>query len=326
VSPRDEHATVHAVTPGHPAASAAPQAGAPDVALLAEIENLHLRAQLAVQGALAGMHRSIRRGTSIEFSEHKLYAPGDEIRHIDWRAYAKTDRYHVKQFEDETNLTLELLVDHSGSMRFASEGNASKLDYARTLAGALSYLALRQSDATGLTTFSGTSTGELPPRATSTHLMEILARLATLTPQGQTGIGRALEGFAQTSRRRSVVFILSDLFDPDPQLWAAFRRLAARRHDITVLHLLDPAELTFPYESPSTFVSMEDERRLFVHPRTLRTTYLTEMQRFLAHAARQLAESRIDYCRIETSTPGAQALGELLRRREARVGVRRHNG
>jgi uncharacterized protein (DUF58 family) len=297
----------------------------PDAALLAEIESLHLRAQLTVQGALAGMHRSQRRGASIEFSEHKLYSPGDDVRHIDWRAFAKTDRYHVKQFEDETNLTLELLVDHSGSMAFASPGLPSKLDYGRTLAGALSYLALRQGDATGLTLFSGEGSEELPARATSTHLLEILRRLVSAAPQAETRLRGALDQFAQRHRKRSLVILLSDLFDPDPELTAAFRRLAAQRHDVAVLHLLDPAEVNFPYENPSLFVSMEDPRRLFVHPRTLRTAYLEEMRRFIERTSRQLAEAGVDYHCIDTGTPPAAALGLFLRARDAKVGLRRND-
>ena len=304
-----------------------PEGSSPtDAALLAEIENLHLRAQLAVQGALAGTHRSLRRGTSIEFSEHKLYTPGDDVRHIDWRAFAKTDRYHIKQFEDETNLTLELLVDHSGSMAYASEGNPRKIEVARTLAGALSYLALRQGDATGLFAFGEGVTAELPPRATSSHLLEVLGRLVRLEPHGKTGLVASLDRFSQSRRRRSVVFLISDLFDPDPSMHAALRRLAARRHDVTVLQLVDPAELSFPFENPAQFASLEDERRIFVHPRTLRAAFVAEMERFLTATARLCAESQIDYHRIDTSTPPARALGEVLRRREARVSLHRREG
>ncbi len=294
--------------------------GRPDAALLSEIESLQLRARLAAQGALAGMHRSLRRGTSIEFSEHKVYSPGDDIRHIDWRAFAKTDRYHVKQFEDETNLTVELLVDHSASMRFASSGHQPKLDYARTLAGALAYLALRQGDATGLTTFSDDTSAVLPARATSSHLLEVLDRLVRLAPVGETHITGAVRRFLEIRRRRSLVIVISDLFDPDPELAAMFRRLAARRHDVAVLHLLDPAELDFPYENPSLFASLEDERRLFVHPRTLRTAYVSEMQRYLAHTAKQMSEAAIDYQRVVTSEPAARTLGAFLRTRSARPG------
>lgn len=289
----------------------------PDAALLSEIENLQLRARDAASGALAGMHRSRRRGTSIEFSEHKLYTPGDDIRHVDWRAYAKTDRYHIKQFEDETNLSLEIIVDHSGSMQFASEGNTDKLSLARVLAGALSYLALRQGDATGLTTFAGDTLDVLPPRATSSHLLEVLRRLATLKPTGPTHVAACLDRFAEAKRRKSVVVVISDLFDPDPNLVASFKRLSARRHDVALLHLLDPAELDFPYETPALFSSLEDTRKLFVHPRTLRTAFVSEMKKYLENTQRALTEAGVDYVRVVTSTPPAKALAEFLRTRQS---------
>ncbi len=286
-----------------------------DASLLAEIEGLQLRARLAAHGALAGMHRSLRRGASIEFSEHKLYSPGDDIRHIDWRAFAKTDRYHVKQFEDETNLSLELVLDHSGSMGFSSPGTPRKLELGRTLIAALAYLGLRQGDAVGLTTFAAGVHEALPPRATSTHLLEILHRLVRLEPTGPTRLVGTLTALAEAKRRRSLVVVVSDLFDPDPELLAAFRRLSARRHEIVVMHLLDPAELAFPYENPALFASMEDERRLFVHPRTLRNAFVTEMRKYLERTQRGLAESHVDYMRVESTTPPAQALGAMLRAR-----------
>jgi uncharacterized protein (DUF58 family) len=298
-------------------ATALPMEGI-DAALLADIETLQLNARNAAHGALAGMHRSLRRGSSIEFSEHKVYAPGDDIRHIDWRAYAKTDRYHVKQFEDETNIVVELIVDHSGSMGFASPGRPAKLDIARTLAAALSYLALRQGDAAGLITFAEKVSDELPPRATSVHLMEVLTRLVRLSAGGPTGVARCIDSFAQRSRRRAVAILISDLFDADPELPASVRRLCAQRHDVAVLHLLDPAELEFPYENPSLFVSMEDERRLFVHPRTLRSAFVSEMRRYLDATARQMSEAGVDYHPMVSNTDPAQALAAFLRGRERR--------
>ncbi len=289
-----------------------------DAAVLAEIESLMLAARQVATGALVGMHRSLRRGSSSEFSEHKLYAPGDDIRHIDWHAYAKTDRYHVKQFEDETNLTLEVLVDHSGSMDFASEGLPAKLATARVLAAALTYLALRQGDAAGLVCYADGVTDELPARATGAHWMEVLTRLVRIAPQGRTGIGRAIDRFAQQERRRAITVVISDLFDPDPDLMQAFRRLGARRHDVAVLHLMDPVEIDFPYENPSIFASMEDERRLFIHPRTLRHAFVTEMQRFLKDTARGMAEIGVDYRLVSTRELPAHVLGTFLRGRERR--------
>jgi uncharacterized protein (DUF58 family) len=289
-----------------------------DAALLAEIETLQLNARNAAHGALAGIHRSLRRGSSIEFSEHKVYTPGDDIRHIDWHAYAKTDRYHVKQFEDETNITLELIVDHSGSMAFCADDRPSKLETTRLLAAALGYLALRQGDAAGLLTYATDVTDELPARASSAHLVELLGRLARLSAGGQTGVRRSIDHFAQRTRRRTVAIIISDLFDPDPELMPAFRRLSARRHDVAVLHLLDAAEIEFPYENPSLFHSMEDGRKLFVHPRTLRAAYVEEMKRFLADVGRRMSEAGIDYHLVDTREPPSQVLGRFLRGRETR--------
>ncbi|MBI3180137.1 MAG: DUF58 domain-containing protein [Deltaproteobacteria bacterium] len=289
-----------------------------DAAVLAEIESLMLAARQAATGALVGMHRSLRRGSSSEFSEHKLYTPGDDILHIDWHAYAKTDRYHVKQFEDETNLVLEVLVDHSGSMEFATSGLPTKLTTARILAAALTYLALRQGDAAGRVSYADGVTDELPARATGTHWMEVLMRLVRLTPQGRTGIGRAIDRFAQQDRRRAITVVISDLFDPDPDLMQAFRRLSARRHDVAVLHIMDPEEIDFPYENPSIFASMEDERKLFIHPRTLRHAFVTEMQRFLSDTARVMAEIGVDYHLLSTRDPPAHMLGTFLRSRERR--------
>lgn len=289
-----------------------------DPQVLAEVENLQLTARHVAQGALAGIHRSLRRGTSIEFSEHKRYTPGDDVRHVDWRAYAKTDRFHVKQFEDETNLRVELLLDHSQSMDFSTESWPSKLEFARTVASALAYLALRQGDATGLTTFAAEVTTELPPRASSAHLVEILTRLVQVKVQGTTGIAPSIDHFAQSRRRRSVAIIFSDLFDPNPELLPAMRRLVARRHDVVCFHILDPAEIDFPYEDPATFHAMEDSRRLFVHPRTLRAAYVSEMKKFLETTERHMAEAHIDYQRVTTDSLPAHALARFIRARQTR--------
>lgn len=284
--------------------------------LLSDIETLQVAARTIVAGALAGAHRSNRRGSSIEFSEHKLYTPGDEVKHIDWRAFAKTDRYHVKQFEDETNISLELLIDSSASMAFHGDDRDAKLEYARKLGAALCYLALRQGDASGLVTFASTVRDELPARATSAHLLEVMTRLARLQATGETSLVRALDQFAQRNRRRSMVVVISDMFDPDPALLDAFKRLAARRHDVALLHLLDPVEIDFPYENPATFASMEDDRRVFVHPRTLRAQYVKEMRAFLDRTSRSLREAGVDYREVRTSDSPASVLGEFLRGRD----------
>lgn len=283
--------------------------------LLDEIESLHFAARNIATGALAGLHRSPRRGASIEFSEHKLYTPGDDIRHIDWRAFAKTDRYHIKQFEDETNLRIELLIDHSGSMGFKSEGLLSKLEYARAMGAALTYLSLRQGDSTGLVTFERELTSELPPRSNSSHLFEILNRLTTLRPAGETGITENIERFARTRRKKTIAILLTDLLDPSPQLQTAFRQLVASRHEVAVLHLLDPAEIDFSYELPAQFHCMENERQLFIHPRTIAPAYRLEMEKFLSETANSMLGLGVDYQLIRTDTPPKDAIALFLRNR-----------
>ena len=283
--------------------------------VLREIENLQLAARESASGIMAGVHRSLRRGTSVEFSEHKLYSPGDDIRHIDWSAYAKTDRFHVKQFEDETNLRIELLIDHSGSMGFKNGGSVSKLRYANTLAAAISYLTLRQGDSTGLVTFANTVTAELPPRSHSSHLLEILALLAQLSPAAETGVGPCLERFAQTRRKRTIAILFSDLLDPNPELPTLFRQLIACKHEVALLHILDPAELDFPYDNPAQFQSMEDERNLFIHPRILKNSYQREMKQFLEKTNNLLRTAGVDYHLITTDTAPQSALANFLRAR-----------
>lgn len=286
--------------------------------LLDEIERMQLAAKEVATGAIAGLHRSKRRGTSIEFSEHKLYVPGDDVRHIDWRAFAKTDRFHVKQFEDETNMTLELLLDHSGSMGFSSRKELkTKLRYARDLIAGLSFLALRQGDALGLTTFAEEVTDELRPATRSSQLLEVFKRLVALKAEGPTQVTRCLDRFAQRARRRAMVIVFTDMFDPSGELALTFRRLKARGHDITVFHILDPAEIEFPYDAPTMFASMEDSRRLFVHPRTLRNSYVKAMHDFLDETQRNLTDAGIGYHLFRTDEAQTERLAYFLRSRSS---------
>jgi uncharacterized protein (DUF58 family) len=289
-----------------------------DTQTLAEIERLQLRVRDVVAGSFAGIHRSRRHGTSIEFSEHKLYAPGDDIRHINWRAYAKTDRYHVKKFEDETNVMVELLVDGSGSMGFVSDGCGDKLSFAKLLAGALAYLALRQGDAVGLTTLGAGLAERVTARSHTGQLLELMVHLAALKAQGPTALSRCLREVGERAARRTFFIVISDLFDPDPGLIHAFRLLTARHHDVAVLHLLAPEELTFPYENPALFASLEDPRRLFLHPRALRSRFVRQMQAYLAQTERALRDAQIEYLRIAVSDPPAQVLATFLSGRDRR--------
>lgn len=286
--------------------------------LLEEVENLLMAARKTASGLIAGMHRSLHRGTSVEFNEHKIYSPGDDLRHIDWRAYAKSDRFHIKQFEDETNLRIELLLDHSGSMNFQSHNLATKWEYTRNVAAAIAYLTLRQGDATGLITFSEKITAEVAPRANSSHLYQLLTQLSQTCPEGRTGVSDCLEQFAQSRRKQSLAIVISDLFDASTDMLSHFRNLVAARHEVVLLHILDPYEIDFPYENPSNFASMEDNRTLFVHPRILKKTYQKKMQAFLEQIQNTMRSYGIDYYLVKTNAPPRDTLAHILRSRASK--------
>ncbi len=287
----------------------------PPGTLLTDVDGLFLAARQTASGTLTGLHRSSRRGTSIEFSEHKLYNPGDDIKHIDWRAFAKTDKLHVKQFEDETNLRIELLIDHSGSMGFQGEQRLSKLEYAKVVTASLAYLALRQSDATGLATFSTSISEQLPPRSKSSHLMEILNRLTQLEAHGETDLSATLEQFVRSRRKPTFTIVVTDLLDASNTVMQMLRALASRRHEVTVLQVLAPEEIEFPYENPATFASMEDSRKLFVHPRTLRQRYVKAMAEHLKEREKDMQSAQIDYKLIRTDVAPRDAIADLIKRR-----------
>ena len=279
-----------------------------------------------MEGVLTGLHKSPQHGQSVEFAEHKEYAPGDELRHIDWRAYAKLDRYYVKRFEMETNLRALLVVDASGSMGYGRSG-LSKLEYASICAGALAVLLARQGDQVGLVIAGAASAGsveKLPqgvrsflPFATSTgHVQELLRRLEAAQGTGPTDLADALDFAAEKAGRRALVVVLSDLFDPGEKSVPALKRLRGRRHDVLVLHTLDREELDFPFDDPTRFHSMEDERQIDAQPRQIKESYLAELRRFLEQTRRELGRADVEYELVPTDAPPDRELLKLLRRRE----------
>jgi uncharacterized protein (DUF58 family) len=236
-----------------------------DPVALSRLNNLELRARSVVEGALSGLHRSPHHGSSVEFAEHKEYAPGDEIKHIDWKAYGKFDKYYVKRFEEETELRAYLLVDCSASMDYRGKG-VSKLDYARMLAAALAYLLLRQQDQVGMIAFGERLRGYLPPRARSGHLNDLLTALDGVRAEGRTDLPRAIAYLSEVVQRRSLIVLFSDLLGGQDQVRSLLRGLRARKHDVVVFHLLDHDELTLPFEGTTIFESMEDEQKLLADP------------------------------------------------------------
>ncbi|TMB40807.1 MAG: DUF58 domain-containing protein, partial [Deltaproteobacteria bacterium] len=248
-------------------------------------------------------------------------APGDEIKHIDWRAFAKLDKYYVKRFEMETNLRALLVLDASGSMAYG-RGAMTKLQYASVCAGALAYLLARQGDQVGLCVAGdgGTSEGVrefLPFASSPTHVQELLRMLEGSQGKGPTLLPAALDFTAEKAGRRALVVVLSDLFDATEQSLPALKMLRSRRHDVLLLQTLDREELDFPFDDPTRFLSMEDDRQIEAQPRQIRESYLVEMRRFLESTRKELARSDVEVEQIATDAAPDRVLLKLLARREA---------
>jgi uncharacterized protein (DUF58 family) len=288
-----------------------------DPRVLAKLGNLRLRVRAIAEGVLTGLHRSPHHGQSVEFAEHKEYTPGDEIRHIDWKAYAKFDKYYVKRFEQETNLRAYLVVDASGSMGYRGRPEAmTKLEVASALAASLAYLLFRQQDAAGLVLAGDTVRGAIPPRASPTHLGPLVDALDGARAEGETRLAAAVDCIIERAPRRSSVLVFSDLMDRDERVLRKIAQLGLRRHDVTVFHVLDPAELEFPFDDPTLFLSMEDARQVEAHGRDVRKGYLDVLGRWLAEVKRTAAEADVDYQLCRTDRPLDEVLLPFLARRE----------
>ena len=277
-----------------------------------------LRARLIVEGALTGMHRARLHGSSVEFAQHKEYSPGDEIKHIDWKAYAKLDRYYVKQFEQESQLTAYLVLDASASMEYAGRG-LRKLDYASHIVAALAYLLIKQRDRVGMYVFGDERVDHrfIPPRARPAHLNDIVSVINDVNERGASGAespAAALDRIAEmASRRRSLVVLVSDLFDADDRALELLRLLKAQRHDVVVFQILDRDELEFPFEGLTSFESFENAKRsMLVNPTAIRREYQRRMTEFLARVKREYATSGIDYQLVPTDQPFELALLDFL--------------
>lgn len=283
-----------------------------DAALLARLSGLTFRAGQVVEGVLTGLHKSPHHGASVEFAQHREYSPGDEIRHIDWKAFAKSDRYYVKQFEDETNLRTHLLVDTSGSMAYAGAGRPTKMLYAARLATALAWLLLRQGDAVGLLTF-GERLGEyLPPRARPDHFWRLVGALESAPVEGRTNVVGALERIAEVAGRRSLVVLLSDCMDFDGRLAAIARQLRRRHHRVVVLHVLDPDELEFPFKELTEFEELETAERELADPRGMRDEYLRQIRAWCEGLRRELLDGDVAYRLVDTGTPVERCLFDIV--------------
>jgi uncharacterized protein (DUF58 family) len=300
-----------------------------DPAQLARLGSLPMKARVIVEGALSGLHRAAVHGASVEFAEHKEYSPGDELRHVDWKAYAKLDRYYVKQFEQESQLTVYLVLDASASMTF-SGGGIPKVEYAGLALAALAYLVIQQQDKVGLISCGDRGLETLvPPRARTSHLHDLMAVLESIVARGGAGDespAAALSRIAElTRRRRALIVLASDLFDPDDATLPLLAQLRAQRHDVSVLHILDPYERHFPYDGLTQFEALESQHKLLVNPAAIRRDYLDRMDAFLTRARGILTTAGVDYHLVSTDQPLEKTLLDLLVAR-SRFGVSRRSG
>ena len=278
------------------------------------IARMEIRARHIVEGFLSGMHRSPYFGQSIEFLQHREYAWGDDMRHVDWKVWAKQDRIYVKQYEEETNLRSTLLVDVSGSMRYGS-GPLNKFEYASTVAVSLAYLLLRQQDAVGCVSFDEAIRRTVPTRSKRNHLSSVIRALEVADPSEKTDMFRVLNHVAETYPRRGMVVLISDLLVERPGLFKGLRLLRQRGHDVLVFHVMDGDELDFPFSGPTRFDGLELPEQISCNPRALREGYLKALNEYLDEVRRGCARHTIDYALIRTSDPLDAALAAYLSNR-----------
>lgn len=286
-----------------------------DPSALAKFGNLDVIAKLIVEGYMIGQHKSPFKGSSVEFVEHRQYYPGDEIRHIDWRAYGKTGKYYIKEFEEETNLRAYLLLDCSGSMQY-SESTISKFDYARQLAAAFAYLLNAQRDAIGLVTFDKKVRDRIEPGTSHKNFQQLMTILEDSKPAGETSLGKVLTSLIPTLKRRSLVIMFSDFFDDIEALQEAMQLFRRHRHEVLLFQVIAPEEEDFPFSKPTQFRSLERERqRLLVDPHRLRAIYLTQFAEFQQELKQLCGQSRFDLEIMKTTQPYEKALGAYLNSR-----------
>lgn len=292
-----------------------------DPRVLARIGNLELIARTVVDGFISGLHHAPYLGLSTDFAEHRPYLPGDDIRRIDWRLFGRTDRFYLKEFEADSNTDLVQLLDVSRSMRFTSH-SVTKLDYARYLAACLAYLARKQRDRVGLVTFDEDVVDFVPPSAK--HLPILLHTLdrADATPARRGELGRPLRKAGEACHRRGILVLISDLYEEPRAVLDAIAGMGHRGSDLIVFHLLDPAELTFPFDQPASYEDLESGERIPVVPEQARARYQQLLGEHVRGLSRLLGENRIDYELFDTSKPLDHALFSYLSRRERLVRLR----
>jgi uncharacterized protein (DUF58 family) len=288
-----------------------------DPVTLAKIEGLDLKARLVVEGYIAGLHKSPYHGFSVEFAEHREYAPGDDIKHVDWKLWGRTDKLYLKQYEEETNLITYLLLDASESMRYHS-GDVSKFDYARYIAAALAYLVLRQQDSVGLATYDDQVRQFIRPSSHPSHLNQILHLMDVSMPERRTDVSGIFHDLAERFKKRGLVVILSDLFDDVSSLLSGLKHFRHRRHEVVLFQVLDAAELDFPFEDTTLFKGLEEMPAVLSEPRALRHAYQQEFAGFLTEVRRGCRAHQVDHVLLRTDQRLDVALSAYLSARRTK--------
>jgi len=275
---------------------------------------MDVRARTVVEGFVAGLHKSPYKGFSVEFAEHRQYMPGDPPKTIDWKVYGKSDRFYVKEFEEETNLRAYLVIDGSASMGFTT-GEVSKFDYARYLAAALSYLMIRQQDSVGMLLFDEEIRKFIPPRSAGRHLHIILNELENARAASTTGLAATLHRLAERVKRRGLVILMSDLFDDQEKVLFALRHFRHKKNEVVLFHILDPAERDFAFQREAVFEDMETADRMLVRPWEIRNEYRDAVRDWMDRYSRICREIGVDYVPMHTETPFDTALLAYLEKR-----------
>lgn len=288
-----------------------------DLDRLTSLSKIGLRARTVVDGFIAGSHKSNSRGWNVEFAEFREYVKGDDLRNIDWKVYGRTDRYYVREFEEDTSMKTYLLLDQSGSMNFGT-GEMTKLEYGALLASALAYLLIRQQDSVGLWTFAEEMVHFLPPRCSLVHLNRIWQELEKVEAGGQTEIPAMLRKLAATLKRRGLVVLISDLLDDPEEILRGLAHFRVQKCEVIVFHLLDRAELDFPYKGYLRFKELESEQQMDIHSRAIRSTYLKSLDAYMQRIRQGCHQGGIDYLLWPTDQPLERTLYEFLMRRRAR--------
>lgn len=292
-----------------------------DPAVLNRLLALPLNARHAMLGSVSGKHRSPVRGSSLEFAQYRKYVPGDDTRRLDWRTWGRSDRFYIKEFEADTNLRLCLLIDTSGSMAFGPK-NATRLDYARRLAGTLAYIAARQGDGVGLWSLAEKPV-EIPAKRGASHLGLVLDQLAGIQPVGDTTLLTALHDAAEKIRQRALVVIFSDLFVPPEELKTAIQHLRFRKHDVAIFHLLDQKELDFDFDRPARFIDMEGGEAILADPSLIARNYREAVRQYMVAIDELVRTTGVDYHRVKLHEKYDDVLAKFLLGRVEKKGGRR---